>query len=127
MSYSYSYNVDPGFSSTFSLSYMIILLVISILILAGTWKVFEKAGESGWKCLIPFYNTYIQTKIATGNGWLFLVYLIPLVGGFFGIYVMYKLAQAFNKGFGFTLGLIFLPVIFYPMLGFGNAEYYGQQ
>ena len=45
MSYSYSYNVDPGFSSTFSLSYIIILLVISILILAGTWKVFEKAGE----------------------------------------------------------------------------------
>ncbi len=35
------------------------------------------------------------------------------------------LAKSFGKGVGFALGLIFLPFVFFPMLGFGSAEYQG--
>ena len=34
-----------------------------------------------------------------------------------------RLAKAFGKGVGFALGLIFLNVIFLPILAFGSAEY----
>ncbi|MBZ0199154.1 MAG: DUF5684 domain-containing protein, partial [Ignavibacteriaceae bacterium] len=36
---------------------------------------------------------------------------------------MVDLAKVFGKGGGFAAGLIFLPMIFYPILGFGDAEY----
>jgi hypothetical protein len=34
-------------------------------------------------------------------------------------------ARKFVKSDGFGLGLAFLPFIFYPMLGFGDAQYQG--
>jgi hypothetical protein len=36
---------------------------------------------------------------------------------------MAALAGRFGKGVGFVVGMIFLPFIFYPILGFGPAEY----
>ena len=41
---------------------IVISLVVAILQLAGMWKVFTKAGQKGWKCIIPIYN-YKLTKI----------------------------------------------------------------
>ena len=35
------------------------------------------------------------------------------------------LSKSFGKDVGFTLGMIFLSFIFYPILGFGDAEYIG--
>lgn len=125
---SITYTEYPSaFSQLFSTSYLIIMLIFCIVIIAGIWKMYEKAGETGWKCLIPIYSSYIQAKIAVGNGWMFLIVLVPLIGWIFNIYLTFKLAQSFGKGFLFTLGLIFLPIIFYPILGFGIDEYYGPQ
>lgn len=71
-----------------------------ILVIIGMWMIFTKAGEAGWKAIIPLYNTYLLTKIAMGNGWLFLLLLIPVVNVIFAIYLMYKLALAFGRGIG---------------------------
>lgn len=35
--------------------------MITLTIIA-TWKLLVKAGEKGWKCLIPFYGDYIMYK-----------------------------------------------------------------
>ena len=35
----------------------------SILPVVGMWLVFEKAGEAGWKAVVPFYNMYTMLKI----------------------------------------------------------------
>jgi len=35
------------------------------------------------------------------------------------------LSKSFGKDVGFTIGLILLPVIFYPILAFGDAKYIG--
>ncbi|MCI9585568.1 MAG: signal peptidase I [Bacilli bacterium] len=104
---------------------MIIGLVLGILTIVGMWKVFSKAGVPGWGAIIPFYNMYLLFKITMGNGWLFLLLLIPFVNFVMLIIVYVKLAAAFNKGAGYTLGLIFLSPIFIMMLGFGSAQYIG--
>ena len=41
----------------------ILEIIFYILVIIGQWKMFEKAGESGWKALIPIYNLYILYKI----------------------------------------------------------------
>lgn len=100
-------------------------VIIAILGIVAMWKIFVKAGEPGWAAIIPFYSTYVLFKITWGNGWKFLLLLIPFANIVFIIITMVKLAKAFGKGGGFAVGLIFLSVIFYCILAFGDARYVG--
>ena len=143
----------------FDLVWIIIQLVLFVLTIAAVWKVFLKAGEKGWKAIIPFYNFYTAFKITGRSGWWFLATLLPTLPYFylfrvsesfsgwdgFGIAILiwltfaallflvypvvavfhYDMARSFGKGLWFTLGLIFLPFIFWPILGFSDLEYLG--
>src|SRR5450432_3038041 len=91
---------------------------IVVLVIAGLWKVFTKAGHPGWAAIIPIYNAYILLKIAGRPGWWVVLLLIPFVSFVIAIIVGIDVAKAFGRGAGFGLGLIFLGFIFYPILGF---------
>ena len=104
--------------------YAIVYVVEAIALM----KVFEKAGVTSWYAWVPFLNVYWLTKIATGNGWLFLLILIPCVGSLiWAILIAIKLAAAFGQGGGMIALLILLPLIGYLVLGFGGAQYQGPQ
>jgi hypothetical protein len=104
---------------------VIISLAIAVLIIAAMWKVFTKAGQPGWASLIPIYNLYVLCKIAGRPGWWLLLMLIPLVNFIIIIILCIDIAKSFGNGIGFGLGLIFLGFIFWPILGFGSAQYQG--
>ena len=108
-------------------AYWYICLIFWILLIIANWMIFTKAGEPGWKSIIPLYNMYIQYKIAWENGWLFLLNIIPIVNIVISIVFEVKLAKAFGKSGTFAVGLIFLPNIFQLILGFGSARYIGPQ
>ena len=105
---------------------MIIGLAFTILMIVATWKVFVKAGRPGWAMLIPIYNTYVFLKIAGKPGWWLIWFFIPLANLIFGIIATVALAQNFGKGVGFAVGLILLPIIFIPIMAFGEAQYVGE-
>ena len=95
-----------------------------MVVIIGMWKVFVKAGQPGWASIIPIYNLFILCKItAKPVWWLLLLLFCPFVNIVVGIIITIALAKSFGKGTGFALGLIFLPFVFYPMLGFGDATY----
>ena len=98
---------------------------IIIVAIVAYWKVFTKAGEAGWKCIIPIYNVIILLKIVGRPWWWLLLMLIPFVNFIILIIVMNDLSKSFGHGLGFTLGLIFLSIIFYLILGFGGSKYVG--
>ena len=100
-------------------------LTVVVLVIAGLWKMFTKAGKPGWASLIPIYNLYVLIEIAGKPGWWILLYLVPFVNLVIAIMVIAGISRNFGRGIGTTLGLIFLPLIFYPILGFGDAEYVG--
>ena len=104
---------------------MVIALAVMVFMLAAMWKVFTKAGEPGWAVLIPIYNAYIMCKIGGKSGWWVLLMLIPFVNIIIAILLSIAIAERFGKGVGFGLGLAFLGFIFYPILGFGDAQYQG--
>ncbi|MCK5528143.1 MAG: hypothetical protein KAI74_00555, partial [Kiritimatiellae bacterium] len=52
---------------------------------------------------------------------------IPVVQVVIAIMALVGIATNFGKGVGYALGMIFLPIIFYPMLAFGGAEYQAVQ
>ncbi|MBP6507419.1 MAG: hypothetical protein KA257_07620 [Opitutaceae bacterium] len=105
---------------------LLIELAIIVLVIAGVWKTFVKAGQPGWAAIIPIYNAYILLKIAGRPGWWLILLLIPLVNIVIAIIAAIDVAKAFGKGTGFGLGLALLGFIFYPILGFGDATYHGQ-
>ena len=115
---------------SFLMTYAIIVFVIFILTIIANWVLFKKAGEKGWKSIIPIYNTVVLFKIAGISPWWVLGYLaaiIPVIGGLvvvgITIYARINLAKAFGKGAGFTVGLILLNTIFIMILAFGSSEY----
>ena len=104
---------------------IVIYLAVIVLGIVGFWKVFTKAGEAGWKSIIPFYNVYVLLRIAGRPGWWLILFLIPFVNFVIWIIVSIDLARSFGKGTGFGVGLIFLGFIFMLILGFGDAQYVG--
>lgn len=106
---------------------MIIFLLVAVFLIYSIWRVFTKANQPGWACLIPFYNFYIMLKIANKPGWWLILMFIPFVNFVIAILASIGLAKAFGKGEGFGLGLAFLGFIFFPILAFGDAEYQGQE
>ena len=103
----------------------ILLTLLPVLFIIAFWKLFAKAGEAGWKSLVPFLNLYILYKISWGKGILFLLGFIPFVNIIIYFMTMLKLGDAFGKKLPFKLGLLFLPNVFMLILGFDHSEYLG--
>jgi hypothetical protein len=104
---------------------VVIELALVVLIIAGFWKMFEKAAQPGWAAIIPIYNTYIMCKIGGKPGWWVLLMLIPIVNIVFAVWLANMISKSFGKDEGFTVGLVLLGFVFYPILGFGKATYLG--
>lgn len=102
---------------------MIIWLAMVVVVIAGLWQTFAKAGKPGWGAIIPIYNVILLLEIAGRPIWWILLLLIPVVNVVVAIIVSIDVARNFGKGVGFGLGLAFLGFIFYPILGFGSAQY----
>jgi magnesium-transporting ATPase (P-type) len=116
---SYSFIIGPLITLGFVFLALIVLLVVS------QWKIFSKAGQPGWACLIPIYNMYVLLKIVGKPGWWLVLLLIPVVNLVFVIWTTNLLSKSFGKDEGFTAGLLCFGFIFYPILGFGKAKYLG--
>lgn len=100
-------------------------LGIAVFYLAAFWAIYAKAGKPGWACIIPVYSNIVLLQICGRPWWWFLLMFIPIVNIVLGFIVLYDLSKSFGRGAGFLLGLIFLGIIFYPILGFGGSRYVG--
>lgn len=104
-----------------------IILYIAIigLMIASGWKIYTKAGQPGWAAIVPIYNIFVLCKIVGKPTWWTLLIFIPIVNYIIIIIMIHGMSKSFGKGAGYTVGLIFLGIIFYPMLAFGDAQYIG--
>ena len=128
------------------------ILILWVLLVVGHWTMFQKAGEKGWKSLIPIYSDYIVFKmvwntrsfwiyfiratlsmITTGstlqgssNGLMGIVSWISTFGmSIWAIIASAKTALAFGKGPAYAFGMVLLPSIFAAIIGLGSSEYQG--
>ena len=87
--------------------------------------IFRKADEPIWQAFVPIWNTIDLIKISGKPIWWIVLLLIPVVNIVFGIILLHALSTSFGHGVGFTLGLIFLSIIFYYILGYDSKPYQG--
>lgn len=129
-----------------------IAIVLWIFQIIAFWKIFTKAGEPGWKSIIPIYGSYVCFKISWKPMWFWVFFVVTiaysLLSSFSGasggasalgiisaiayialliiqIAANYKLSKSFGHGVGFTVGLTLLWPIFILILGYGKSEYVG--
>ena len=126
-----------------SLFTLLLLLAIVIVTLVGKWKVYAKLGMPGWYSLIPVYSDYKLCERVRGgeeNKTFLMTYLIVLICSWvlcwapavnwiliiaqfvMNIIVLNDLARTFGKEPAYTIGLVLLGIVFWPMLGFGESE-----
>jgi hypothetical protein len=101
----------------------IFFLALMVFMIVSMWKVYEKANQPGWACIVPFYNYMVLGKMAGKSDTWGLLMIIPYAGIVFAIIAWNQVAKRFGKTEGFTVGLILLPFVFIPILAFGNAKY----
>lgn len=129
---------------------LISALVAWVISIIPMWRLFEKAGQPGWQAIIPVYSSYMLYKISWKPSMFFITLILGIVasillqlndymalvviGGIINIAVMilgiifnHKISKSFGHGVGFTVGLIFLSLIFLYILAFGSSEYQGAQ
>ena len=108
-----------------SMAVMIGIAVAVLVMFATIWRLFSKAGESGWKCLVPLYGAVVFQRILGRPAWWVVLMLIPVVNLAIAIIECFDLAKVFGKGTGYALGLVFFGPLFAMILAFGPAEYVG--
>ena len=138
-------NMDPSalFGGLFAIYglFIVICMIISLLVVVFliicNWKIFTKAGEEGWKAIIPFYNTWVFAKLVANNNVLVFILccgsfiaFIPVIGwilslaGLVGAVMLdLGLAKVFGKETWFGVLMIFFPYVMVPIIAFGSAVY----
>jgi len=112
-------------STGLSATTWIVVCAVMVFYIASMWKIYTKAGQPGWAAIIPIYNLVVLHQVVGKPVWWVLLYFVPIVNIIISIIVTHALSLSFGKGTGFTLGLIFLGFIFYPVLAWSDAQYLG--
>ena len=105
--------------------FWIVWCAVMVFYIAAMWKVFTKAGQPGWAAIVPIYNLVVMLQIAGKPVWWVLLFFIPVVNIIVAIMMWHAISTNFGHGVGFTVGLIFLAVIFIPILAWGDSQYLG--
>ena len=117
-------NSASTYPTSFGGSFWLFSLLLVIVFVVASWKIFNKAGKPGWYSIIPFFNIYQMFVIAGMSGWWFLALFIPFLNIIAYILLAVNLAHAFGKS---TVWGIFLLAILsgigHLILGFGSAKY----
>jgi hypothetical protein len=100
-------------------------VAIIVLMIVSMWKVFEKAGEPGWASIIPIYNLITLLKIVGKPWWWLFLMCIPFLNIIWVIWSFNLLSKSFGQSEGFTVGLVLLGIVFFPILAFGDYTYQG--
>ena len=58
---------------------LVFVLIWYVITIIATWRIFKKAGEPGWKAIIPIYNYYIMFKIVGMTGWFWAEFIIAII------------------------------------------------
>ncbi|MGJ1392706.1 signal peptidase I [Sphingobacterium spiritivorum] len=103
----------------------IIFGITALLSIYGIWRLFEKAGEQGWKAIIPFYREYVMAQRTARPTWTVLLLLVPIVN----VFVFYGIWFDFIKSFGKRrfwehAAVVLVPFIILPVWGHDDQVKY---
>jgi len=100
-------------------------LIGYLLFAFALFGIFKKAGEPTWQAFVPIWNWIVLIKISGKPIWWIILFLIPIVNIVILVLIYHGLSTSFGHGAGFTVGLVFLGIIFLYILGYDSKPYQG--
>ncbi len=104
--------------------FILLIVIIGILFLIfevySMCKSYSKVGIAGWKAIIPIWNILALFRLANLSKWMVILVFIPVIN----IYIIYLVYAALADRLGhkriFGIGLLLLPIFFFPILAFSK-------
>lgn len=120
---------DPAYTAGLVIGVLLVYLLmiaVAFVVTGIMWAgVFKKAGHAKWKAFVPFYSQWMLVKIAGRPESHFWLQFIPYAGIYWAVCTLNDIAKSFGKDAAYTVGLVFIPVVFASMLSYGEAQYRG--
>jgi hypothetical protein len=113
------YSLSPGMIIT----YWVIALVIYLAVAFSLYIIAKKVNEPNeWLAFIPIAQYYLLAKLSGHQGWMLILLFVPILNLIFIIMFFSGLSKRGGYGIGMTIGSIFLPFIFLPILALNYKE-----
>ncbi|UKI57848.1 MAG: DUF5684 domain-containing protein [Clostridium sp.] len=92
--------------------------------LGGKKYIFKKAHKGEKTAYYPIINLFTMLEIVDMSIFLwYIIFFVPGINLIILAIMSYKLGTVFNTTFGFKMGLVFLPICFYPLLFISDKQY----
>ena len=95
----------------------------SILVMLVGKNIFQKATKGEKTAFYPVINLFTLLEVAGMSTFWGILLFVPFLNLIVLSLMSYKLGTSFNTGMGYKLGLVLLPIVFYPLLAFSNKHY----
>lgn len=123
-----SSQMDPAATAAFAafgLAFAVFYLAVMVLMVVSYWKLYAKAGKPGWAAIVPIYNLIVLCELVGKPTWFWLLLFVPFVNLYAIIVLIHGFALSFGKDTAWTVGLLLLGIVFFPLLAFSAAKYVG--
>lgn len=97
-----------------------VTVLFSLLVMVSCHNVFERTKQKSRYSFYPIYNLLILLDIVDMDRVYFILLLFPIVNVLTIYIILYRLSIVFHTNGAFAMGLIFLPVLFLPILNYTN-------
>ena len=118
--------IEASIINTFVTVALVMLLMTftrSILVMIGGNRIFKKASRKETTAYYPIINLFTLLDITESSTFLGILFFLPIVNVTVLSLLFYRLGSSFNVSFPFKLGLVLLPIVFYPLLAFSDKQY----
>lgn len=100
---------------------LVVAAIIFILVLSLS-VILQRLQKSSLIALVPVYRFVVIFKAIGIKSWYAFLMLVPGVNLLVRIYFYIVLVKKFNRNYGFVPLLILLPLIFLPIVAFGEGR-----
>ena len=95
----------------------------SIITMIGGKNVFRKVYKNENSSFIPILNLFSMLEIGDVSTFWGILFFVPFLNLIPLMLMGVGVGKNFNCSMGFTIGLVLLPFIFYPLLAFSDKSY----
>ena len=106
-------------------AWLIVFVLFYLVVAFSVYGTFQKAGVPTWWAFVPIIQVLGVFRVAGRPLWWILLLLIPIVDIIVVFVVLNDVSVSFGHGIGFTLGLFFLPIVFFYIVSYGDSQYHG--
>ncbi|WP_373781614.1 DUF5684 domain-containing protein, partial [Kaistella sp.] len=103
------------------LTYLIYVLILSVIMGVSTWKLFKKMGYNPLFAFVPFYNYFIILKETNHSKWWAILSYIPIIGPIMiTVFHVFLMKHFGKRSLMQTLLTIFLPFVYMAVVNYSK-------